>query len=168
VRKRVVLLALEVVAVTIPLTWLWLVWGREVYHGVFVQLAGPVPGWFGLPSYRLIAVPQRFINYVPFLTLMIVTPRLSPARRVLGTIVGFGLIFLGHLAFYVVSVAVYAEHGMTPRAISALFPLLLLSDSLPFILWAIIARGVLRDAVGRATRSVFARAEDSARSKRAE
>jgi hypothetical protein len=63
--------------------------------------------------------------------------------------VGFGLIFLGHLAFYVVSVAVYTEHGMTPRAISALFPLLLLSDSLPFILWAIIARGVLRDAVAR-------------------
>ena len=148
-RKRVVLLTLEVVAVTIPLTWLWLAWGREAYHGVFVQLAGPVPGWFGLPSYQLITVPQRFINYVPFLALMIVTPRLSLARRTLGTIVGFGVIFLGHVAFFVVSVAVYAEHGMTPRAISALFPVLLLSDALPFILWAIIARDVLRDAVAR-------------------
>ena len=148
-KKRVVLLTLEVVAVTVPLTWLWLAWGREAYHGVFVQLAGPVPGWFGLPSYQLIAVPQRFINYVPFLALMIVTPRLSLARRVLGTLVGFGVIAVAHLAFYVVSVAVYAEHGMTPRAISALFPVLLLSDTLPFILWAIIARDVLRDAIAR-------------------
>jgi hypothetical protein len=149
VKKRVALLTLEVVAVTIPLTWLWLAWGREAYHVVFVQLAGPVPAWFGLPSYQLIAGPQRFINYVPFLALMIVTPRLSLAQRALGTIVGLGVIFLGHVAFFVVSIAVYAEHGMTPRAISTLFPVLLLSDTLPFILWAIIARDVLRDAVGR-------------------
>ena len=148
-KKRVVLLTLEVVAVTLPLTWLWLAWGREAYHGVFVQLAGPVPAWFGLPSYQLITVPQRFINYVPFLALMIVTPRLSLARRVLGTLVGFGVIAVAHLAFYVVSVAVYAEHGVTPRAMSALFPVLLLSDTLPFILWAIIARDVLRDAIAR-------------------
>ncbi len=167
-RKRIVLFTLEVVAVTIPLTWLWLVWGREAYHGVFVQLVAPLPGWFGLPSYQLIAVPQRFINYVPFLALMIATPRLSLARRVLGTLAGFGVILVGHLVFFVVSIAVYAEHGMTPRAISALFPVLLLSDSLPFILWAIIARGVLRDAVARATRSVFAKADDSAQSTRAE
>ena len=40
--------------------------------------------------------------------------------------VGFGVIFLGHLVFFVVSVAVHAEHGMTSRAISALFPVLLL------------------------------------------
>lgn len=69
--------------------------------------------------------------------------------------VGFGVIFLGHLVFFVVSVAVYAEHGMTSRAISALFPVLLLSHSLPLILWAIIARNVLRDAIARAARSVF-------------
>lgn len=167
-RKRVVLLTLEVVAVTIPLTWLWLAWGREAYHGVFVQLAGLLPTWFGLPGHQLIAVPQRFINYVPFVALMIVTPRLSLARRALGTIVGFGVIFLGHLAFFVVSIAVYAEHGMTPRAISTLFPVLLLSDSLPFILWAIIARDMLRDAVARAARSVFAQADDSAQSTRGE
>jgi hypothetical protein len=168
VRKRVVLLTLEVVAVTIPLTWLWLAGGREAYHGVFVRVAAPLAAWLGLPSYQLIAVPQRFINYVPFLALMIVTPRLSLARRVLGTLVGFGVIGVGHLAFFVLSVAVYAEHGMTPRAISALFPALLLSDSLPFILWAVIARGVLRDAIARAARSVFARADDSAASTRPE
>ncbi len=167
-RKRVVLLTLEVVAVTIPLTWLWLVWGREAYHGVFIQLVAPLPGWFGLPSYRLIAVPQRFINFVPFLALMIATPRLSPARRLLGTLAGFGVILVGHLAFYVVSIAVYAEHGMTPRAISALFPVLLLSDSLPFLLWAIIARDVLLDAIGRAARLGSAKADASAQSTRAE
>ena len=167
-RKRVVLLALEVVAVTLPLTWLWLAGGREAYHGVFVQLAGPVPGWLGLPSYQLITVPQRFINFVPFVALMIVTPRLSLARRVLGTLVGFGVIAVAHLAFYVVSVAVYAEHGVTPRAMSALFPVLLLSDTLPFILWAIIARDVLRDAIARTTRSAFGKADNPARSTRAE
>ena len=167
-RKRVVLLALEVVAVTLPLTWLWLAWGREAYHGVFVQLAAPLPAWFGLRSVQLITVPQRFINYVPFLALMIVTPRLSLARRTLGTIVGFGVIFLGHLAFFVVSIAVYAEHEMTPRAMSTLFPALLLSDWLPFILWAIIARDVLRDAIVRTTRSAFDKADNLARSTRAE
>jgi hypothetical protein len=149
VKKRVVLLALELVAVTVPLTWLWLAWGRDAYHGVFVHLAAPLPLWFDLPSYRLIAVPQRFINFVPFLALMLVTPRLGLARRVLGTLVGFGVIVVAHLAFYVASIAVYAKHGMTPRAISALFPVLLLSDTLPFILWAIIARDVLRDAIAR-------------------
>ncbi len=39
--RRLILLLLEFLAITLPLTWLWDVWGRDVYLEFFEWLAGP-------------------------------------------------------------------------------------------------------------------------------
>jgi hypothetical protein len=48
--KAIVLTLLKIVAVSAPLTWLWIAWGREAYAKLFVQLALPIYGLFGLTS----------------------------------------------------------------------------------------------------------------------
>ena len=154
--KRAVVLALEFLAVTIPLTWLWMVWGREAYLEVFNPIAAPLLGWLGYPKSELATVPQRFINYVPFLGLMWVTPGLAPARRMVGTLVGCGVIFLGHVVFVYASIGAYARWGETPEAVARLFPALVLCDALPFVLWAVIAHRFVREIAGRAARRIFA------------
>jgi len=153
--RRLSLLALEFVAITAPLTWLWIEWGREAYHEIFIEVTRPMVAWFGIPNAQLGHAPQRFISYVPFIALMVITPGLTLERRVFGTVIGFGVLFLSHAAFVLASIAAYMEYGETPRAIRAVFPVMLLLDSLPFILWAVIAHEVVREWAAKASRRIF-------------
>jgi len=154
--KRAALLTLEFIAITVPLTWLWMEWGREAYADVFNPLAAPFLAWAGYPNSQIGSIPQRFINYVPFLALMAITPRLSPMRRVFGTAIGCVAIFVGHVAFVLASIWAYARYGETPEAVARLFPALVLCDALPFVVWAVIAHRFVRDIAMRASRRVFA------------
>ena len=47
---RLLLVLLKIVAVSVPLTWLWLEWGREAYGKLFLELAMPIYGMFGLTT----------------------------------------------------------------------------------------------------------------------
>jgi len=153
--NRLLLLLVKFVAITAPLTWLWLEGGRQLYHEVFVELTQPMLNWFGWPNSRLGSVPQRFISYVPFLALMLIPPRITPARRFWGTLIGFGILFLSHAGFVLASIAAYTRYGETPDAIRAVFGVMLLLDSFPFILWAIICWSSLRGAVESASARIF-------------
>ena len=154
--NRVLLPLLKFVAVTVPLTWLWLEGGRDLYHQFFVPVAHPILVWFGAPNSQLGTVPQRFISFVPFLGLMILTPGLSRSRRFWGTLIGIGLLFLSHVAFVFASVAAYTAYGETPRAIRAVFPVMLMVDAFPFLVWAVVAREVVADTIGRVSQRIFA------------
>jgi hypothetical protein len=147
---RALLVLLEIVAVSAPLTWLWIVWGRDAYGELFLELALPIYGLLGLTDLVPIGARDRFINYLPFLILMIVTPRLSLRRRVVGTAVGFVVIFCVHLVFvYVASSAAEAGGPRTPRGFLQIVPANTLSDAVPFALWVVIAREFVWEHVAR-------------------
>lgn len=148
---RLLLVLLEIVAVSVPLTWLWLVWGRDAYGALFLELALPIYGLLGLTDLVPVGARDRFINYLPFLILMIVTPRLSLRRRIVGTAVGFLVIFCVHLVFvYVASTAAEVGGPRTPRGFLQIVPANTLSDAVPFALWVVIAREFVWEQVGRA------------------
>ena len=58
---------------SLPLTWVWLDWGQRWYGRNFGKLALPIYGLFGATSVMPMGSRQRFINYLPFLILMLVT-----------------------------------------------------------------------------------------------
>ena len=154
--NRLLLPLAKFVAVTAPLTWLWLEGGRDAYHAVFIDVAQPMLVWLGWPQSQLGSVPQRFISYVPFLALILITPRITMARRFWGTMVGFSLLFLSHVAFVLASIIAYDRYGETPEAIKAVFGVMLLLDSFPFLLWAVICWDVIREAIEGASEKIFA------------
>jgi hypothetical protein len=133
----------------------WIEGGRDAYYRFFIDITQPILGWFGYPKSQLGSVPQRFISYVPFLALMLITPRISPARRMCGTAIGFFVLFLSHVGFVVASILAYDVYGETPKAIQAVFGVMLLLDSLPFILWAVICWEVIRGVVEGASERIF-------------
>jgi len=138
---RALLVLLEIVAVSAPLTWVWIQWGRDAYGELFLALSLPIYGLLGLTDLIPVGARDRFINYLPFLILMIVTPRLSLRRRVLGTLVGFLVIFCSHLVFvYAATQADAAGGARTPAGFMRIVPANTLSDALPFALWVLIAR----------------------------
>jgi hypothetical protein len=146
--KRLLLLAAEFLVITVPLGYLWSEGIRRSYLEFFVKLTTPVLMFIGVRDLYGEYFLDHCINYVPFLVLMVITPTLSWKRRVIGSFIGFAIIFVGHIGL--ASVAYYAIHnyGQTQKAFSVLFPGYLINDSLPFIIWAIIASSWLKQVVG--------------------
>ena len=137
--------AIELVVVSVALSWLWTSYGTGAYLQFFGRLARPFFNAIG-QDHIVIAFRERFINLVPFLVLMAVTPGLSVRRRSLGTLLGLVALFCGHLALTWLA-------GITPRpgtggfrndAFTIRLVTNLVSDSLPFLIWATIAARQVR------------------------
>lgn len=155
-RRRLALRFGAFIAITAVGTWLWLEGGRGDYRRFLMDVMRPMLGWLGVPNMRLGLLPHRFMSFVPFVALMLVTPDLSSSRRWWGTAIGCFVLFLSHVGFVAASVAAYSAYGSTPRAVQALFPVMLLVDSMPFIVWFVIAREVILGWVSKVTARVFA------------
>jgi hypothetical protein len=141
---------LKIIAVSVPLTWLWIEWGRDAYGKLFVQLALPIYGLFGLTSLMPEAARDRFINYLPFLILMLITPHMTLRRRLVGIAVGFVVIFFVHVIFvYIASTSINPDNTINVRGFKRIVPANGLSDSVPFVLWVIIAREFVWESAAR-------------------
>ena len=152
------LVLLRIVALSVPLTWLLIEWRREAYGTLFLELAMPIYGFLGLTSVVPEGARDRFINYLPFLILMLITPRLTLTRRAVGTLVGFVVIFAAHLVFvYVADPELGESTAMTRSRFIRIVPANTMSDSLPFVLWVLIAREFVWEKVG----GVFSTSEPS-------
>jgi len=114
----------------------------------------PIYGALGLTTLVPEGARDRFINYLPFLILMLITPRLTLKRRVLGTLVGFLVIFLAQLVFvYVVNLETSEGPGLTHSQFVRIVPANTMSDSLPFVLWILIAREFVWENIAKVLKS---------------
>jgi hypothetical protein len=150
----VLLRALKVlgaIGLTVPLTWAWLEWGRAAYGRLFTQLAIPIFGMLGMTETMPLGARDRFINYLPFLILMMVTPRMSLLRRAVGIVVGFVLIFIVQVVFVYVAEVVGVQGGEVNRQdiYEKMLPVLLLCDAFPFVLWVVIAKDFVREVTAK-------------------
>lgn len=122
---------LSFVAITITLTWFWTEWGRQAY-GQFLRAVAPsIYELIGFGDARVGAFRQRYINFIPFIGLVLATPRIPLRRRVAGLLGGLAALFVGHLGLNL-------TEGMH-RASRLPFVPSLVSDALPFMLWVIVA-----------------------------
>ena len=129
--RRAIPIIVGFVLITIGLTWFWEESGRVLYGRFLKTVAPPIYDAIGFGDARVGAFRQRYINWVPFVGLMLVTPRLALRRRLVGLGLGLVLLFTGHLAL-----------NLTERVYKAAqlpFLSMLLSDALPFLLWILFA-----------------------------
>jgi hypothetical protein len=138
--RRIAWFALKFVALTVPLTWLWVAGGRELYGATFASAADVLYEWVG---YHGANVPwrERYINVVPYVALVLLTPGLGWRRRGIGLALGLVAILCAQLILNAV-----AQWGR-PHPVSFPVGIAVLSDAMPFLLWAILARDFVRDLV---------------------
>ena len=143
---RILLLLVLFFALTVPLAWLWQEWGVKRYVAfqfAIMQLLHETLGWpfAGKGSGGL---SLRFVSHVPFLVLVLLTPRLSWRRRVLGGLLGSVFIVATHLfVITLVNVAFLAGGGVFRRVA----PFVLIMDGMPLFAWLVVARDFLRSVV---------------------
>ena len=132
------------VAITLLLTWLWNEGGRVAYGRFLKAVAPPIYDLLGFDGARVGAFRQRYVNFVPFIGLVLVTPGLSRRRRILGLGIGLFVLFCGHLALNLTEVG---------RGRARHLPILpsLVSDTLPLLVWLGVAAPVLARFLGATT-----------------
>lgn len=137
------------VGVTLALTWLWEEGGRVAYGRFLKTVAPSIYDFFGFEGARVGAFRQRYVNFVPFVGLVVATPGLPWRRRLFGLAAGIFLLFVGHLALNLTEVG---------QGRSRHLPLVpsLVSDTLPFVLWLWVAAPALSER-GLASPTAIAR-----------
>jgi hypothetical protein len=151
VASRHLLSALKIIGISVPVTWIWLEWGREAYGLLFAKLSIPIFGALGMTTIMPEGSRDRFINYLPFLILMVVTPRMTLLRRSAGIVIGFVVIFLFQVLFIYVSEVAGVERGVVEdtQVYARYLPIMLLCDAFPLALWAIIAKDFIQEITSK-------------------
>jgi hypothetical protein len=145
--KRILLLFLEFVVLSVPLTWVWRTWLNGPYDQLLFEILDGLYGSIGGQHAGRGPVGHRFVSYVPFLALVAITPALSWRRRVWGGLFGSLAIFCSHLMMLFIADAAYTVKGASGDAVATLFPFLLLTDGLPLLIWFVLARDFLSSIV---------------------
>lgn len=143
--KLLLPLLLRFVLVTVPLTLWWMNGGRDAYFRFFIDLARPILIALDVIAFNPSMVHDRFLSVVPFVGLMLATPRLSLRRRVLGLLGGYGVIFLSQIALTWWGHVVFVRSERGQESMADFFPVMMLCDALPFVLWAIIANAFIAE-----------------------
>jgi hypothetical protein len=135
--KQALLFLAKFVCLTAPVVWLWQIGGLSVYHALYSPIANAIYEWLGFEG---VATParDRYINMIPFVALMILTPNLSTRRRLGGTAIGLVILFTMHIA---------ANLTANPVNLRLPWPVSLAVDAAPFFLWVIIANEFVRDFI---------------------
>jgi hypothetical protein len=135
--KPALLFLAKFVCLTAPFVWLWQVGGLSVYHALYSPIANAIYEWLGFEG---VAAParDRFINMIPFVALMVLTPDLSTRRRLGGIAIGLMILFTMHIAVNLTA---------NPVNLRLPWPVSLALDAAPFFLWVIIANEFVRDFI---------------------
>ena len=139
--KKAVLVVAGFCVITILLTWFWTEGGRVGYGRFLKAVAPPIYTLIGFDDARVGAFRQRYINFVPFIGLVLVTPGIPLRRRMIGLALGLLALFVGHLALNL-------TERMQPGRHLPFVPSLI-SDALPFLLWVIVAYPALGQLLPR-------------------
>ena len=135
--KKAILVILAFAVITIGLTWMWTHGGRNLYGQFLKLIAPPIYDLIGFDGARVGAFRQRYINFIPFIGLVLVTPGIALRRRALGLAGGLVALSVGHLALNLTDGGTRGAHlPFVPSIVS---------DALPLLLWVIVAYPVISD-----------------------
>lgn len=134
--KKVVLIIVGFCVISILLTAIWNEWGRLAYANLLDVVGPPIYTAIGFGDAHVFSMRLRYINFVPFTALVLVTSGISHRRRFIGLALGLFVLFVSHLVLNLT--AILQPGDALPVASS------LISDAFPLLVWLIVAYPAVR------------------------
>ena len=142
--KRAAIVLLAFFAITLALAWLWTNGGREAYGRFLLAVGQPIFDAIGA-DVPIRPMRERYINWIPFVGLVLVTPGIAFARRFLGLFLGLVFLSACHIGLNLLTSDPRGRHlPLVPS---------MLSDALPFVVWFLVAWPVVASWFQRALES---------------
>ena len=117
---------------------LFFVFGYKYYHHLFGQIA-----WLvykpKIPTGESITIPVRFYNIIPFLALMLATPKIKIFSRLKRIGLGLIIIFFVHFLFIVIGHTYSYEHPTLLQRNLASVLNAIGQVAFPFVVWFVLA-----------------------------
>ena len=145
-RLQIALMVVGFVIISIGLTWLWNEWLGGLYGRFFTTIAPPFYDAIGLGHARVAGMRQRYINFVPFVALVLVTRGLTWRRRSIGLLAGLAVISVSHL--FLNLTALIQPGSALPVMASVI------SDAFPFAVWFVVAYPAISNLIPGASGSM--------------
>jgi len=138
VRKDLLLFFLSLVVISVVLTWFWFDGLQVRYAMLFGPTAKFMFRHLGIHKSGLKLVIEHFTNLIPFIALCIALPRVPWKKRLLRSGLGLGILVVVHFIMIVAASAIYSAYAMSATAYKYIFPILIINDALPLILWFLL------------------------------
>ena len=139
---------LLLVATSLPLFYLWFVWGQDAYQEVIKAAIVPLAKMLDMRQLKLSYMKSQYMNLIPYLALMLATPARGWKSRLLGILAGTALLFLWHLTFSLTLNHFQLLWGPDRRFYRLYLPAISVSSAMPVIIWLIVAWEGVRELLG--------------------
>ena len=138
-KKQLWLFLAKLIPLTVLFGYLWLTGLQTRYPFLLDPIATPFFQLVGVKRWYLALVLEHFTNIVPYVALVLASPRLirNWKRSLAALLGGVAVIVTGHL---LMSWAVYHFHGLyglSKAFYRIIVPIYLVNDALPLILWVL-------------------------------
>jgi hypothetical protein len=137
VKRELSFFLLKVILITLILGFLWFWKLQELYPHILSPIAVPLFQWFGVKKWLLTRVMDHFTSIVPYVALVLATPDAirNWKKTTLSLLGGIIILAISHL-FLSWAVYHYSEqYRFSKSYFRATFPIFLICDALPLLLW---------------------------------
>ncbi len=144
-------------AFSLPLFWLWMEWGQEVYQKLIGLAIVPLVQALGEKGLNLFLLKAHYMNVVPLTALILASPALAWRKRLMALALGLAILYVWHLLFSLILNHYQTLWGPDRRFYRVFIPAISVNSALPVILWSILAWEGVKELLGE----IFARPKES-------
>ena len=133
--KNLVVFLLSLIVISVLVTYVWFEALQLRYALLFKPAAMYVFRLFHIPKSGLMLVLEHFTSIIPYIALCLSLPNAAWKKKL--TRLGYGLAIIAavHFVLIIAISKVYSVHALSPTAYKFIFPMFILNDALPLILW---------------------------------
>jgi hypothetical protein len=149
-KKNLLPFLIKLLLISLVLGFLWFWKLQNLYPRLLWPVAVPFFQWVGVKKWLLSWVLNHFANIVPYLALVLATPRvLNNRKKLLAAILG-GLLVLAimHLFLSWMVYHYYEQYQFTKSFFRRTFPFFLINDALPLPLWLVFYPRIHKELFG--------------------
>lgn len=134
-KRKLLRFFLSLIIVSAVLTWFWFNGAQVSYALLFKPVAQFTFRLLNIYKSGVKLVIEHFTNIIPFIALSVSLPDVKIRKRLLRLLYGLLILMMVHFILIIAISRIYTSYELSPTAYKYMFPLFIINDALPLVLW---------------------------------